>query len=165
MKDGLLILAAYLKHELEKELTAQGHIATRKLLNSIDVAVETLVNGYEIKGQYLEYGSKVDSGTGPGTKVPIKDLIDWIRAKKIVFQGKSELHTAFLIQGAIYRKGTPTSKDPNKMRWMSATLENNQAKIIADIEKIAFSHMVVLINNMVERTNVRFKSEEKAIAA
>ena len=165
MKQGLVILSNYLQQQLKNELTAQGHIATKNLLNSIDVSVETLINGFEIKGQFLEYGSKVDTGTGPGTKVSIRALIDWIRAKKIVFQGKSELQTAFLIQGAIYRKGTPTDGNLNKKRWMSVVLERNQSKILQEIESIAKGEMLILFNNMIERTRIKFKAEEKQIAA
>ena len=164
MKAQLTILADYLEKELKEQLKLQDHIATQNLYNSIEVAVENIKNGFEIRGEYLVYGKYVDTGTKPGRKVPIKALIDWIRVKKIDLRGKKELSVAFAIQNAIFRKGTPTSGDANKKRWMSLVIEKNEAKIIEEIENIAFGQITIELNNLIEKTQ-KLYNNEKATAA
>lgn len=164
MKQQLNILAAYLEGELKKQLTAQDHIATKKLFDSIDVVVSEIAAGYEIRGEYIVYGKWVDTGTKPGRRVPIDALIDWIKAKKIDLKGKSEESVAYAIQTDIYKRGTPTSGDLNKKRWMSLTIEENEAKIIETIEDIAFGEIDTAINNLVEKTQKLFNNEKAAAA-
>lgn len=164
MKEALILLAAYLEKSLKDELLRQNHVASKKLLDSIEVVCNNIANGYTIEGSFLSYGSAVDTGTKPGHKIPIKDLIDWMRFKKIQFAGKSELQTAFLIRNSIFKRGTPTDGDPNKKRWLSLTLEKNEQKIIDDIEALAFGSIEIEFNNLIERTQRVFDNEVSVAA-
>lgn len=165
MKEALQSLGVYLEAKLKAELISQGHVASRKLLESIDLVISRLINGWQLHGEYLVYGTDLDTGTLPGRKIPIKTLIDWMRLKKILFAGKSELQTAFLIQNAIFKKGTPTNRSSDKLRWMSKTLEASESKIVSIIEEAAFSEITILVSNMVEASAIKFETLDKSIAA
>lgn len=146
-------IADFLRAALVKELEDQGHVATGNLLKSIEVVVEEIKDGFEIKGNFLKYGRYVDTGRKPGgKKVPIAALIDWIRVKKIDLRGKSERSVAFAIQTAIFRKGIPTDGDTSKKRWMSRTLEANEEELIKQLRQAAFTNLSLLFSNLIENT-------------
>lgn len=157
MQQALTHIANWLKSQLEAELERQGHIATGDLGNSIEVIVEELTNGFEIKGSYLHYGKYVDTGRAPGvTPVPIDALLDWIRVKNISFEGKSELQTAFAIRNSIFNNGIPTDGDSSKLRWVSGTLENKENELDAMIREAAGSYVTLIFNNMIEESQKAF---------
>lgn len=163
MEAALTHIANWLKIKLQDELERQGHVATADLGNSIEVAVEEIRNGFELKGSYLYYGRYVDTGRAPGvTRVPIDALLDWIRVKGITFEGKSELQTAFAIQTSIFNKGIPTDGDRDKLRWMSGTLEANETELDAMIREAAGSYVTTIFNNMIEEAQKAFYETEIA---
>ena len=163
MEAALIHIADYLKRKLQDELARQGHVATGDLGNSIEVVVEEITNGFELKGSYLYYGKFVDTGRAPGvTRVPIDALLDWIYVKGISFEGKSEMQTAFAIQTSIFNKGIPTDGDPDKLRWMSGTIEANETELDALIREAAGSYVTTIFNNLVEESQKAFYNTEIA---
>jgi hypothetical protein len=60
-------------------------------------------------GASVDYAKQVEEGTTAGTLVPIKDLIDWIRAKPVdvAWASGGELQAAFLFQKHIQQRGIP----------------------------------------------------------
>lgn len=144
-------VATYLEQRLKATLVAQDHVATGDLYNSIEAVVQETVKGWKIVGSNLFYGNIQDTGLKPGIYVPIKALIDWIRAKRINLQGKKELSVAFAIRAAIYKKGTPTDGDDKKKRWISRTLEEEEQEIKKRIQKAMALEVELMVENMVGR--------------
>lgn len=158
MKKQLDILAGWIQRILIEELERQGHKATGQLINSVEVAVNDITDGFEIVGQHLYYGRFVDTGRKAGVKrVPIDALIDWIRVKKMDLRGNSERQVAFAIQRAIYNKGIPTDGDQRKKRWMSGTLEAKALEIDEKIREIAGYYVDLVFDNMIERSKKEFE--------
>lgn len=158
MKRQLEILAGWIQKLLIEELERQGHKATGQLINSVEVAVNEIADGFEIQGHHLYYGRFVDTGRKAGVKrVPIDALIDWLRIKKMDLRGNSERQVAFAIQRAIYNKGIPTDGDQKKKRWMSGTLEVNAQEIDEKIRGIAGYYVDLVFDNMIERTRKEFE--------
>ena len=163
MREALLNIAEWMRQQLVAELENQGHVATSDLLNSVEVAVDDITGGFEMKGMYLYYGRFVDTGRAPGvTRVPIDALLDWIRVKGITFDGKSERQTAFAIQTSIYNNGIPTDGDSSKLRWMSATLEENQSELDSRIREAAGFYVISIFNNIIESSQQAFNQNEAA---
>lgn len=145
-------VADYIREKLREKLIAQDHVATKRLYNSIDVAVEETVSGWKLVGSNLFYGNIQDRGLRPGVYVPIPALIAWIRAKRINLRGKKELSVAFAIRQSIYRNGTPTDGNPNKKRWISSTLEEEESEIQRRIQQALAIEVQLLFQNMIEKT-------------
>lgn len=146
-------IAALLQQEVIMELESQGHIATGDLKDSIEATVEAYAGGFKIVGRYLYYGEYVDRGRPPGTKkVPLDALLNWIRVKKINLNGKREKDVAFAIQTAIFKKGIPTDGDDKKKRFVSRTLEANEASIKEMVEAVFYKLVTLSVDNMVEDT-------------
>lgn len=163
LRSLLAFLAGDLKDWLINELERQGHTATNDLLNSIEVAINEIGNGFEITGEYLYYGRFVDTGRRAGTKkVPISALLDWIRVKKIDLRGNSEKSVAFAIQTAIFKKGIPTDGDKSKLRWMSGTLEAKEEEIDKRVREIAGTYVDTVFDNMIENTKKLFTESTAA---
>lgn len=163
MEAALTHIAEWLKRKLQDELARQGHVATSDLGNSIEVAVEEISNGFELRGSYLYYGKFVDTGRAAGvTRVPIDALLDWIYVKGISFEGKNELQTAFAIQTSIFNKGIPTDGDSDKLRWMSGTLEESETELDALIREAAGSFVTTIFNNMIEESQKALYNTEIA---
>jgi hypothetical protein len=157
-------VADYLKKQIVKELIAQDHVASGKLLNSVDVAVTDAVDVISIDGRFLKYGKYVDTGTRGGGVVPIDAMIAWMRIKRIDLRGKREIDVANSIRWAIYKKGSPTDGDQRKKRWMSATLENEMNEIIRRIDLIVGEVVTIEFENIIEKWRREFENVEKMAA-
>lgn len=74
-------------------------VASGTLINSIEAVVKETMSGFEIVGSAVYYAKYVENGRRAGAKgVPIEALIEWIRIKRIVIEGRSERSTAFMFQ-------------------------------------------------------------------
>ena len=99
-------LAEHLKKALQTELSVQMRVVSGTLINSIEAVVKETMSGFEIVGSAVYYAKYVENGRRAGAKgVPIEALIEWIRIKRIVIDGRSERSTAFMFQSSIRRKG------------------------------------------------------------
>lgn len=148
----LIEIAQYLEQQLKQKLIAQGHVATKALLNSIKVEVKNEVDKWLIVGSNLEYGNAQDKGQPPNTFVPITVLIDWIRIKQINLKGRRELDVAFAIQKRIMAVGTPTNGDPKRKRWLSGTLEEESNTVQQMIQKALQQEVELMMTNIIEQT-------------
>jgi len=150
-------VADFLQAELVKELVSQGHEATGKLKESIEVSVRKSIDNVSIRGEFAFYGEYVDRGRkAGGKKVPIDVLIEWIRVKKLSLNGKREKDVAFAIQNSIHKKGIPTDGDRRKKRFVSRTLDKHENEIIARVDEIVSGFMFVQFNNLIERSQKEF---------
>lgn len=145
-------VADYLRDKLREKLVEQDHVASKRLYNSIDVAVEETLSGWKLVGSNAFYGRFQDTGLRPGVYVPIQALIDWIRAKRINLRGRKEKDVAFAIRTSIYRNGTPTDGNPNKKRWIRGTLEEQEEEIQRRIQVALALEVQLLVDNMIEST-------------
>ena len=149
LRSELKFIATYLQADLKASLLKKGHNATGNLDKSVEVAVLDEMGGFNIQGRYLFYGEYVDRGRPAGLKkVPLDDLIAWIRAKKLKVSGtdKEIEGLAYAIQNKIFKKGIKAK------RWQSQTLEVDENRIATDIEKAVNNILFLIIENMIEQT-------------
>lgn len=117
-------LAEHLKKALQTELSVQMRVASGTLINSIEAVVKKTMSGFEIVGSTVYYAKYVENGRRAGAKgVPIEALIEWIRIKRIMIEGRSERSTAFMFQNSIRRKGIAPSL------FITRTLQNQEGVI------------------------------------
>ena len=117
-------LAEHLKKALQTELSVRMRVASGTLINSIEAVVKETMRGFEIVGSAVYYAKYVENGRRPGAKgVPIQALIEWIRVKRIVIEGRSERSAAFMIQNSIRRKGIAPAL------FITRTLQNQERTI------------------------------------
>lgn len=110
MVESFGLLASFLKLALRTELEQQGHSASGKLSQSIDVVVNETMTGFELVGQAVYYAKWVNDGRKAGSRgVPIEALIEWVRQRKINIQGMKEQSIAFMFQTSIKNKGIAPS--------------------------------------------------------
>ncbi len=86
-----------LEENLKRELIQQNHVASGRLLDSINVRTRKDGSNYVIEGRMLDYGLDVDKGQPKGTIVPVQNLIEWVRARNIA-QGKRAEGVAFAVR-------------------------------------------------------------------
>ena len=163
IKSDLKILGDYLNIRLVAELIEQGHKATGSLINSVENKVTQKVNEYNIEGWSLLYGKFVQLGRRRGTKrVPIKNLIDWIKVKGFETDAKKVRGLVFAIQKTIFEKGisTPTSwKGTATAGWVTKTLDANEKKISTDIDRAASNQIEIVMQSMVREFNEANKKD------
>ncbi|MDR1348897.1 MAG: hypothetical protein LBJ63_10840 [Prevotellaceae bacterium] len=136
-------LAVYLTESLQYELLQQGHVATDKLFDSINVHVERTISGFSVVGNALFYAKFVEKGRKPGLKgVPVDVLVDWIRQKKMNLAGKSERSVAFAIQVSIKQKGIEPSK------FIEKTLQKGDGKINNSVERFCSQYIDSVIKEI-----------------
>ncbi|MDR0754546.1 MAG: hypothetical protein LBF04_04075 [Prevotellaceae bacterium] len=136
-------LAVYLTENLQYELLQQGHVATDKLFNSINVHVEQTVSGFSVVGNALFYAKFVEHGRKPGLKgIPLEVLVDWVRQKKMNLAGKSERSVAFAIQTSIKQKGIEPSK------FIEKTLQKSDGKINTNVERFCSQYINDIIKQI-----------------
>lgn len=149
----LELIADYLKQQLQDKLIAQDHVASGKLLESIEVVVDKSKETWRIVGSSFYYGEDLDTGTPPGRWLDLKVIIDWMISKRIApTSKKARVNAAFAIRNSIYQKGTPTDGDPNKLRWISGTLEEEEGNVFELMEQAIASEISVIFDNMIEKT-------------
>jgi hypothetical protein len=159
VKYQLQSLCNTLKLALQRELVSQGHNATGKLVESIDVFVNEMIAPITIYGMFAYYGPYVDYGRNIGVKrVPIDVLLGWIKIKNFDLKGNSARSVAFALQTAIFKKGIPSNGASNKKRFMSKVLEAREQEIFDRINH-AFGNIIEAeIFNVVELTQTSINS-------
>lgn len=117
-------LAEHLKKALQTELSVRMRVASGTLINSIEAVVNETMRGFEIVGSAVYYAKYVENGRRAGAKgVPIQALVEWIRVKRIVIEGRSERSTAFMFQSSIRRRGIAPAL------FITRTLQNQERTI------------------------------------
>lgn len=67
------------------------------------------------------------AGRGKGKRPPLEAMLELVRSKNIIFDGKDEKGTAFALQAIIAKKGTKNHK-PNAPDIMETTVAKYQKK-------------------------------------
>lgn len=152
------IIARFLKEALIKELVKQGHVVTGELLDSIEVKVDQRISkDLSITGSFFDYGIPLDTGvpaenipfnpgSGAGKSLYIEGLTRWVQLKGFESDAKDALGIAFAIAHTHKRLGMPVDK--SKIGWMTKTLNTNEGRILADVERAINRNMNVLIDNI-----------------
>lgn len=160
MNEILLILAAFLKEEMQKELILQKHQATGKLLSSIDVILIEEAAKIILRGQSDYYGQFVERGRRPGVKrVPADALESWARTIGMTLrQGQTYRNLAFAIQQTIYREGIPTRRSQTlaerRTGWVTHMLDASEQKIASEIERWAGEKIDITIQNYIKKVGI-----------
>lgn len=119
LEKSMELAMAWLREQVRQELTDQGHVATGRLINSIEIRTSQDAEGVtgqlwvEDYGVILEYGvapHKVPytPGSGKGTSKYITALIDWIGVIKPGLAVAEKKSFAFAIAKTAKREGHPT---------------------------------------------------------
>lgn len=115
----ILVLENFAKDlvaDLVASITQKDKIATRALLQSVSFDIKFMENTLNILFFMEKYWDEVNDGQPKGTRVPIEDLVEWIKAKPIQPRVKAgqdlndaRVQLAYLIQRAIREHGTKAS--------------------------------------------------------
>jgi len=160
----------FIVDKIKKEITAQGHVATGKLINSIRTEIKRTGDTLTGRIYIQDYGFILDKGvrpgrvpysrgSGAGTSKYIEALIGWIN---IVRPGMSLMERksfAFAIATKAKREGHPTrgsfsfSRNGRRTNWSEHAIKNNRRTVVElmDLaEPIAamFRDMVNKINSL-----------------
>lgn len=143
-------VAEFFQAELRKELEAQGHKDTGKLIDSIEYEILSDSKEIKIVFEYLFYGDILNAGVKP-SRIPfgksttaktskyIEALKNWAARKGM----KNPLGAAFAIAKTQKREGMPTkgsyvfSKNGRRKNWRSFTLNQylpQSLRIFADAD-------------------------------
>lgn len=135
---------------IKKEIEAQGHKLTGKLINSVTFEVQQLNGGFEGTmfiadyGMILEKGVKPNRipftfGSGKKTSKYIQGLIDFFQKRGL--HPKAAKSAAFATARVQKREGLPTrksfrfSKNGRRKGFIKHTLDNNIKALTAKIEQ------------------------------
>jgi len=148
--------------ELQKELIAQGHEATGRLVNSFEQRVVTIPDGMALEILMNDYGTYVNDGRkAGGKKVPINVLVDWVKRKAIVNGDREIKSLAFAIQQTIFKEGSPTSgsfkfsTNGRRTGFIDIVIENELDDITAELEKEVFEDADETVTRIVNESNRR----------
>ena len=102
--------------ELRVSAQKKGLDASGNLIASISFNPQILGDSFRFTLNMADYYKDVDKGTKPGHQPPIKELLEWMKFKKIVPRNKAGKrlksepkqleNLAFAIQRKIYNRGT-----------------------------------------------------------
>lgn len=139
----------YLKGEIQAELEAQGHRASGKLIDDIDVVV-TKKTADIIKGgiEMEDYGHFVDTGTRPHWP-PFKAIYDWAGLVKPQLNAKERKSFTFAVMTKISREGTPTrasyafSRNGRRTAFTQFAIDNKMSQFdeVLDLFTV-FRHLI-----------------------
>jgi len=135
-----------------KRLAEQGHVATGKLLRSIEAQITSDDIDRLVGSIYAEdYGLIVDQGV-PAGRVPfnpgsgarsskyIEALLDWIDVIKPGLVDRERRSFAFAIANAHKREGIPTaassrfSKDGTRLNWIESSFADQEEEIEKELQ-------------------------------
>lgn len=128
MQSGL----EFLKSEIQAELEAQGHRATGKLIDEIEIIItqktEDVMRG-EIKMQ--DYYTYINTGTRPHWP-PFSAIYEWAKVVKRGEDDREIRSFSYAVQRTIAEQGTPTrgsfaySRNGRRTEFSKFAIDNNQ---------------------------------------
>lgn len=136
----------FVKSEIQKELAEQGHRATGKLIDSIEIRIEKISGNYRGSIYIEDYGFILDKGVA-ANKVPynpnsgakssryIEALKKWIAVVKPGLSERNRTSFAFAIAKTAKKEGHPTrgsyafSKNSRRKEWAKYAIDKNEKKI------------------------------------
>ena len=152
LRVGLQGIAKFLKIECQKTLKQKGKRATGNLINTIDVVVSEILNGFEITETHLLYGTFVAKGRKPGTRrVPVDAIEAWLKQRGFAWAADNTRGKAFAVQTNIFKFGIkPTN-------WIAETLSRTEQKMFTMIEKVAHENLEIIIGQIFKETDRKLK--------
>lgn len=151
-------LVEKLKTDIKASLEKQKHVASGKLLDSIDVKIQEAASELNIIGYQEDYGKYVDAGRKPRVKgVPVEVLEEWIKVINIASESKEVRSIAFAIQNSIKEKGIPAKpyskwKEGNSIKRIDYLDEILNEKYIEQyIEKAFYSGVQSRITSLTQQ--------------
>ncbi len=157
IREALADLGKVLTDLSKKELEAQGHKATGRLLSSWGYRVTEHAKGFTLEAFAEDYSKYVEKGRRAGTKrVPIQALIDWIKVKGIESGDKEIKNAAFAIQAAIFREGIPTSgslrfsQTGTRMDYVDIVLKSQEKKIRDTVTSESFKDFESFLGKVID---------------
>lgn len=123
------------KGELDPWTTRKGEINVES-----EYAV-TLLTPFH--AHYAKYGRP------PGKQPPVDDMLEWVKREGIIFEGNTELGTAWAIAKSIAKKGT-ANYDPNAPYIMEEAID----KHIDEYLKKASNYYSVIVRDQMRRMEI-----------
>ena len=147
IEEALVRVGEELKKTMAQELRDNGTYNTGRLASSIQYKVEQRQYEYNLVRTMLKYGDYVDQGIGrgPGKRPPVKEIIEWIKFKRIqVPVGLTIESFAFAIAAKIGREGTNPRPRPFITPSINTVLKTTGKELL---EKAGVDTVTVNINN------------------
>lgn len=113
--EALIRVGEELKQAMINQLKSNGSYNTGDLGNSITYSVVQRDYEYDLVRTMLKYGNYVDQGIGrgPGKMPPVKEIIEWLKLKRIPVPTSMTIEAfAFIIARKIGKEGTDPRPRP-----------------------------------------------------
>ena len=166
----------WLKTELLKTWTEQGHNMTGKVVKEMDLVVERTLASVSFLLYTLPYGAYMESGVtasnipfsgtrkgGGGKSAYIQGLIGYAM-KKMNLDEKEAKSAAFAIAHTHKKSGMPSpasskySSTGMRTEWIGSTMENNEGYIRAFMSRFVYEIIGVRFENMILKYSKEFKT-------
>lgn len=153
MLDEYKLIAEFLIDKFKKELIAQGHNNTGKLLNSFRYEVTK----DSIKIYAAHYSEAMENGIPQGTWVPVGALMKWIQQRGIATGNKEIKAAAFAIRHSIYKQGSPTAgafkfTSNGRRTGFAEVVVNEYSKLVFDmILKALKGQVFAVLSNQLKK--------------
>ena len=134
LKTNLFHALNFLKREIQEELSAQGHRASGKLIDEIDVVVRRK-SANVMSGQILmhDYAEAVDKGTRPHWP-RYDDIYRWAGFVQPSLSEKERQSFTYAVMTTIAREGTPSrgsyafSQNGRRKAFTEFAIDNNMGQ-------------------------------------
>ena len=154
----------FVKKAIQEELEAQGHRASGKLIDTIEIKVEPFQGGWK-GGIYMQdYAFILDKGVSPqrvpyspgsgaGSSKYIEALMNWIAVIKPGMSARERKSFAFAIAQKAKNEGHPTrgsyafSRNGRRKEWAKYAIDQNE-KQIEQLLNLG-SYVAALVDNFV----------------
>jgi len=165
-------------NEMSKEIAAQGHKATGKLLDSVARETTKLLDGIETTISHLDYGVFVNSGVS-ASKIPYRQksgassskfitaLMEWVRFKQIAGGlEKNILRATFAIAKKMKKEGMPTSgsfrysSNGRRLQWIDYVANEKDAYINSEVSESYSRYIENVFWSIIEEIAAKHKSIE-----
>lgn len=113
------------------QMTQQGFNATGETANSL--RFEVTPKGLNLFGSQT-FGA-LENGRKPGGFPPPGELLKWVRAKNIIFDGLTEDQTVFVIGRKIAKEGSAIFRGDRKGLNLTSIFQNQRTALVGSLEK------------------------------
>jgi len=172
LRSSLLKATNFLKRKIQDELRAQGHVATGRGVNDIDIVISPTQDGFKTEIRMQDYLLIVDKGV-PASRVPfggrtgrgstsryIEALIEWIGIIRPSLAEAEARSFAFAIANKAKQEGHPTrgsfafSSNGRRKEWARFAVDQNldEFEVLLDLGHfvaVTFENFVTDIQNTV----------------
>lgn len=160
-------VAELLVNSVKDELRLQGHVLTGRLMDSLEVKVQNLLDGFDINLYMEDYGKILDSGTpsenipyspGSGNKTSkyISALVQFVKLRGMASSTAKAERIAFAIAATQKKEGMPTigskrySIRGKRTGFLSDTVDDLEGQITELLETGFDTQITVIFNNLIE---------------